>query len=215
MTYKLNMTVCLDFEEIEAETRARFATQTGLGPDDIGSLKDATAEELANGFTQQAVQHFNDIKSSMDIDDFLRDNDIFGLVATWKVLGCRVNDTDDASGPSPLGDLRYVDFTATGLMDEEITCGANLGRTGFVFEIRDGEDFTMFTLANDDAIRLSDAIKPMKITPEMFGAATAAVLEASEAGEMFEDERYNIVKAVMKVFGLELDTPPKDGKAAA
>jgi len=215
MTCKLNMTVCLDFEEIEAETRQRFATQTGMAPDDIGHLKDATPDELANGFTDQAVRHFNDIKSSMDIDDFLRDNDIFGLVATWQVLSCRVNNTDDANGPAPLGDLRYTDFVATGLMDEQITCGANLGRTGFVFEIRDGDQFTMFTMANEDAIRLSDAIKPMKITTDMFGAATAAVLDASESGKMFEDEPYNIVKAVMKVFGLELDTPPKDGKAAA
>lgn len=32
MTYKLNMTVCLDFEEIEAETRARFADPDGAWP---------------------------------------------------------------------------------------------------------------------------------------------------------------------------------------
>ncbi|MEE3046619.1 MAG: hypothetical protein VX620_15325 [Pseudomonadota bacterium] len=119
------------------------------------------------------------------------------------------------TGASTLGDLRYVDFTAMGLMGEEITCGANLGKSGFVFEIKDGDQFTMFSMANEDAIRLSDSIKPTKITPELFGAATAAVLEASESGKMFEDEPYNIVKAVMKVFGLELEAPAKDGKDAA
>lgn len=60
---------------------------------------------------------------------------------------------------SPVGDLYATDFSATGFFDEEIICGENLGRSGFVFEVTDDGKFAMFVLKNDDASRLADVLR--------------------------------------------------------
>lgn len=57
-----------------------------------------------------------------------------------------------------------------------------------------------------EALRKTGGSKPDSraiITTEKHHAAQKAVLRASEAGEMFEDEPFNIVNAIIKTWGLE------------
>lgn len=95
MKRTISMTMTLELEDISAENRRKLATTQGCKPDDLPCLMDSDPCELANQFAEQAVQQFNDVKSSLDIDDFLRHNDIFAEIATWDIKDIKTAETDD------------------------------------------------------------------------------------------------------------------------
>ncbi|WP_417733150.1 hypothetical protein [Rosistilla oblonga] len=70
-----------------------------------------------------------------------------------------------------------------------------------IIELKDGTD-GLCQMRNGKVIATHN-IDEFSVTPEMHGAAQKATLKASEAGEMYEDEPFNIVNAIIKAWGLK------------
>ena len=88
MKRKLTITLSLELDDIEPGNREKLARQVDMTPDELHNLAYHSTAEIANAFADQAVRHFNDIKSSHDIDEFLRYDHIYASIARWEILDC-------------------------------------------------------------------------------------------------------------------------------
>ncbi|MDM7975190.1 MULTISPECIES: hypothetical protein [Thalassospira] len=97
MKRKLTITLSLELDDIEPGNREKLARQVDMTPDELHNLAYHSTAEIANAFADQAVRHFNDIKSSYDLGEFLRYDNIYASIARWKIVDCKENSADEES----------------------------------------------------------------------------------------------------------------------